>query len=657
MPAGRPHVSPRHLAFLFVGITMALAAVLVWLGVQLVRQDRALETQRTRDGLERVVMTTSAALERGLAGVQDSVAAMVTTPAAGRRARLRDWAGRLAAGAIVLDVTGSTMHALPDGVLRFDPLLVPPVTLSPQVFSSGERLEFRDENLAAAAAAYRGLSRHDDPGIRAGALLRLGRVLRKLGVDAEALAVYAQLAALDTLALDGVPVGLTAGHARVVLLDQLSRGAESRAEAARLLERLHTSHWRLTRSSYEYHAGTLHLLSGARSAPPTTDEAFLLTLASDSLLLAWPGPGDAGRTIVAVDSVPMLVVWNARGGTRVAFVATPEHLARTWLAPLQEAAAREGVTVVLTDGAGRTVFGHARTDASPRVTRPALESRLPWTVSAQTSDPLARSADLSARRRILLIGLVVAVLLVMVGFYAVARAVNRELAVARLQSDFVSAVSHEFRTPLTSLRQVTELLSSGRLGHTTNRDQYHDILLRETGRLQRLVENLLDFGRLEAGALEFRFEPLRPEDVVVPLVDEFRQEAAAEGRVVSLDLSDVGTISADREALTRAVRNLLDNAAKYSPGGRDIAVSVARQGGRIAVTVRDHGMGIPRDEQETIFGQFSRGRHVRSSGIPGTGIGLAMVRRIVRAHGGEVRLASTVGEGSTFTILLRPAES
>lgn len=291
------------------------------------------------------------------------------------------------------------------------------------------------------------------------------------------------------------------------------------------------------------------------------------------------------------------------------------------------------------------------------MTRSTSETGLPWPLTVRSVDPLARSAALASRRRLLLTGLVVAVLLALIGTYAVARGVSRELAVARLKSDFVSAVSHEFRTPLTSLRQVTELLSNGRVGTEARRDQYHEVLRRETVRLQRLVENLLDFGRLEAGAHEFRFERVRTNELVEPLVNEFRQEVGPQGFDVSLRLSATGSINADREALARALRNLLDNAVKYSPGSRVIDVEVGRENGRVAMHVRDHGMGIPPEEQGAIFGHFARGREARASGIPGTGIGLAMVHRIVQAHGGEIRVASTPGEGSTFTILLTPADS
>jgi signal transduction histidine kinase len=204
------------------------------------------------------------------------------------------------------------------------------------------------------------------------------------------------------------------------------------------------------------------------------------------------------------------------------------------------------------------------------------------------------------------------------------------------------------------MRQMAELLTDGRV-REERRPEYYAALRREGDRLHHLVENLLDFGRMEAGAREFSFERIDAAELVTTTVDEFRSEVAPHGYRVTLEAVDAGPVNADREAVSRALRNLLDNAAKYSPECRDIGVAVARVNGSVAISVRDRGVGIPADEQSTIFEQFVRGRAARSAGIRGTGIGLAMVRHIVEAHGGDVQFTSAVGEGSTFTILLRPA--
>jgi signal transduction histidine kinase len=178
-------------------------------------------------------------------------------------------------------------------------------------------------------------------------------------------------------------------------------------------------------------------------------------------------------------------------------------------------------------------------------------------------------------------------------------------------------------------------------------------LAHETTRLHRLVESLLNFGRMEAGAFEYRFEPVDLAALVGDVVAEFRKEFASSGHRFELRMDhNLPPLRVDREALSRALWNLLDNAVKYSPGRPAIWVDLTREGKRIALRVRDQGPGIPVEEQKEIFNKFVRGAAARASSVKGTGVGLAMVRHTVRAHGGEVRVESRPGEGSTFTILL-----
>ena len=233
------------------------------------------------------------------------------------------------------------------------------------------------------------------------------------------------------------------------------------------------------------------------------------------------------------------------------------------------------------------------------------------------------------------------------------RAVSRELAVARLQSDFVSAVSHEFRTPLTSLRQLSEMLMDRPEMSDDRRQSYYAALARQTERLQRLVESLLDFGRMEAGTSPYREVPLDAATFVTALVQQFNEDPAARGHDIRLDCpADAGTICADHDALTNALWNLLDNAVKYSPASGRVDVTVRAAGATLSIAVRDQGAGIPAGEHREIFGKFVRGATARAGNVPGTGLGLAMVRHIAVAHGGGVGVLSAPGQGSTFTLTL-----
>jgi signal transduction histidine kinase len=225
------------------------------------------------------------------------------------------------------------------------------------------------------------------------------------------------------------------------------------------------------------------------------------------------------------------------------------------------------------------------------------------------------------------------------------------MAAARLQSDFVAAVSHEFRTPLTTLRQLTEVLSESRLVNESRRQTYYDALGRQTDRLQRLVERLLDFGRMEAGERPYACAPHDLVAVVRDVVETFQAEVRSSS-LVRLTAADPAPVSIDRDAIGLALWNLLDNAVKYSPDGGAIDVEVRRDRADAVVEVRDRGIGIPRHELPTLFERFRRGAEARSRGIKGTGLGLALVHHVIAAHRGRIDVASDVGAGTTFTVHL-----
>jgi signal transduction histidine kinase len=275
---------------------------------------------------------------------------------------------------------------------------------------------------------------------------------------------------------------------------------------------------------------------------------------------------------------------------------------------------------------------------------------LPWIVQATDTDENAEAA-LRTRRGVLVSSLGVLLLLILTGGLFIGRAVARDLAVARLQSDFVSAVSHEFRTPLTTLCQLTELLVRGRVASEGDRQTYYAHLHAESDRLRRLMDGLLNFGQLEAGRMPFRVEPLDASAFVTQSAAAFQQAQPA-GHRFEIAAPPVPVVRADPEALRCAFWNLLENAVKYSPDAEVVRVAVTSRGRDVEIAVSDHGVGIPKDEQRRIFDSFVRGAAARERSIRGTGVGLALVRQMVRAHGGRIRVDSQPGAGSTFTISL-----
>ena len=207
------------------------------------------------------------------------------------------------------------------------------------------------------------------------------------------------------------------------------------------------------------------------------------------------------------------------------------------------------------------------------------------------------------------------------------------------------------------LLSTPEVLAQGRVPSEERRQKYYDTLVSETGRLQHLVETLLNFGRMEAGARQYRFEHLETAMLVDRVVAEFEPQLAGAGRHIEAIGPAAGCLlRADPEALSLALRNLIDNALKYSPDQPVVWVQWGLEGGRVAIRVRDKGIGIAASEQKAIFQKFFRGSAAEAANVKGTGVGLAMVRHILAAHGGKIQVTSESGQGSTFTLLLPVAE-
>jgi signal transduction histidine kinase len=247
-------------------------------------------------------------------------------------------------------------------------------------------------------------------------------------------------------------------------------------------------------------------------------------------------------------------------------------------------------------------------------------------------------------------------LLLLAGLGLVWANVRRELRLSRLKSDFVANVSHELKTPLALIRLFAETLELGRVPSEDKKTQYHRIINKESRRLTQLINNILDFSRIEAGRKEYRLVRSDLAAVVRDVVDAYRFQIEQHGFALDLDVAeDLPEMRIDPEAISQALINLLNNAIKYSPEEKSIRVSVRSEAGRVLVSVADRGIGIPKAEQKRIFEKFYRARDPLLRSIEGSGLGLSMVKHIVKGHGGTVSVSSRVGHGATFTIALPAA--
>lgn len=243
---------------------------------------------------------------------------------------------------------------------------------------------------------------------------------------------------------------------------------------------------------------------------------------------------------------------------------------------------------------------------------------------------------------------------VVAGLVLALRAAGRAVRLSEMKSDFVSNVSHELRTPVASIRVFAELLKSGRVTDEAKIREYGAYIETESRRLSRLIDNILDFSRIESGRKTYRFAEGGLEEVVEAVVETFRVRLDGEGFELRYEGPDRGlpSMRLDADAIGQAVHNLLDNAVKYSGEARVIEVRLRRRFDDALIEVQDHGIGIPRDEQRHVFDRFHRVGTGLVHDVKGSGLGLSITRHVVEAHGGSVHVDSEPGRGSTFTIRL-----
>jgi signal transduction histidine kinase len=477
--------APAKLLILFLALAGIPLGTLGWLGWRLLEQDRALENQRVHERLDNAAGLLARELDRGLSTWES----LLPTLAQGTFVALPP-----NAVAVRFDAGGVRDHR---GVpVPYYPLVPSPPETSGSLFAAGEAYEFRDGALAAAIDLYRRVASTRDGGIRAAALMRLARALRKQRRVNEALAAYGELAAMRDTPVAGSPSELVARRERIGLFTGIGDQKAAEREAEALASALFEGRYRLDRATFDFYRQSTSL-------EPPDDGAFDVARAIEEFWPTWQQQatgrsawaGDHGRTWAAV--------WRRTPNGTAAIVGRADTLLIESLAVVRDAQVR----VALHDPSGRVALGAAAADA-PHVTKTFRETGLPWDVRVAPADPDLAPQIFASRRNLLTAGLGLMVLVIAAASYFVFRAVNRELAVARLQSDFVATVSHEFRTPLAAMRHLTEMLEDG--GVPADRvPRYYRALGKEARRLHAMSKACWTSGawRPAAAPIEWRRWP------------------------------------------------------------------------------------------------------------------------------------------------------
>jgi two-component system, OmpR family, phosphate regulon sensor histidine kinase PhoR len=286
------------------------------------------------------------------------------------------------------------------------------------------------------------------------------------------------------------------------------------------------------------------------------------------------------------------------------------------------------------------------------VSPPADLAQRSWTITTSAAgDPTFVLAARGASRSLVVVGAGVALLAL--SLLATARAARASAAVATVRADFVATVTHELKTPLSTIRAVGETLVRGRVKTDQDLKRYAHLLVREERRLTRLVNNLLAYSRVTDVTEVYSFEALEPGALISEATQGFRRQLTDSDVRLEIDVPpEIPAVRADRTAVILALDNLIDNAIRHSGEAETVSVRASGEANRVRFDIVDHGVGIPADDLPQVKRRFVRGKTTRG---PGNGLGLAIVNRIAADHNGALEITSEVGRGTTATLILPKA--
>lgn len=278
---------------------------------------------------------------------------------------------------------------------------------------------------------------------------------------------------------------------------------------------------------------------------------------------------------------------------------------------------------------------------------------LPLPIKILASYPEIEAIEKSTRREIFFYGVLLSVIVVLMllGAVLIARDISRESETNRLKTEFVNNISHELKTPLTLIRLYGETLMLKENLTDDEKKESYEIITKESERLSHLINNVLDFSRIEMGRKEFDFRKGYFQDVILDTLESYRYHLEKKGFTILSDIAtDIPEMNFDGEAIASVLINLLSNAMKFSPKEKEVNVRLFRDNGNAVIEIADKGIGIPKEEIPKIFERFYQADNKTTSEANGSGLGLTLVKHIVEAHGGTIEVESEIGKGSAFTV-------
>ncbi len=567
-----------------------------------------------------------------------------------------------------------------------------PAQASPSALLVGQQYEFQQKRYQEALISYQQVyAQVSSDQAKGEALNAVARVQKKLNLLPDAIKSYETIAQdySDIRTGGGVPSGLAARlelGALFLAVDDVGSAAQT---FIRLYQDLIHGEWALEKSQYEFFVQQVEksmdeILSQDTPVPPyqstfrtlRSEERKqrevterLLTFqenAAPNLLAKVPRstehPGHALKrfTLDIGEHTYLVSISGERKGNGSqadgiwGLLLDSEQLKANLLPIIRQCVSSEDIYWIVRERDGGAILQSDKTASVPVTARTNFVGSFPpWSLEFYQQSPRLFEMLLTSRRGIYLYMFILLAGILIFGLTLTIRIVSHELELGKLKSDFVSTVSHEFKSPLTSIRQLAEMLQTGRVPSEERRQRYYDVLLEQSERLSLLIDNILDFAKMEEGKKEFEFEMVDMGLLLGELVSTIQQQVRHEGFTVQIQIdTPLPSIQADRAAITQAITNLIDNAIKYSAGAKNVHVRGFTENQYLIISVQDFGVGIQPEEIDKVFERFYRGGDELTRTVRGSGLGLTLVRQIVQAHHGSVHVESEPGRGSTFSIRL-----
>jgi signal transduction histidine kinase len=346
--------------------------------------------------------------------------------------------------------------------------------------------------------------------------------------------------------------------------------------------------------------------------------------------------------------------WNNNNGAQTGMVIDfPVYLNSVSENLINKLDPGSSINLKIEDDNGDLIFSKVLKEVADYISFPFPENLPKFKLLLSENKPGFITTLLKAGSGIYLFIFILIALLMVLGFVFIMYTLNVELRLNKLKSEFISNVSHELKSPLTSIRMMTEMLFHNRVQTEERKSAYYSAMLEESEHLSHLIDNILDFSRMDDDRKKYDFIDLDLDELLVKFLESIRERLPEPGFDIRYNCPDrVPVIKADKNAILQVFYNLVDNAIKFSGTSRLIDISLFPKSDELLFCVKDYGIGIPVKDQGKIFDRFYRSDEPQRMGIRGSGIGLTIVKKITEAHNGHLTLESKPGEGSTFCVHL-----